>query len=68
MCAQYQRVLPKSHDLFGEESLRTAIQNFIGHITASAVIKAWRTNSSTQNLATSLTLATSIGGSVWAAC
>ena len=54
--------------LFGEDSLQTAIQNFVGIITASAVIKAWRTNSSAQKRATSEARERSNAGSAWVAC
>jgi putative transposase len=53
---------------FGEESLRRAIQTSLLIITASAIIKAWRTNSSAQNLGTSATQARSSAASTSAAC
>lgn len=54
---------------FGEESLRTAIQNRSPNIIIpSAIIKAWRTNSSVQRLATSTIPVRSSGASAWAAC
>ena len=53
---------------FGEESLRTAIQNSSPTITANAITKAWRTDSSVQNLAISAESVRFSAGSDWAAC
>jgi transposase InsO family protein len=53
---------------FGEDSLRTAIQNFVPTITGNAITKAWGTVSSAQSLATSATQVKCNAGSGWAAC
>jgi hypothetical protein len=53
---------------FGEESLRTAIQNFVAHYHNERNHQGLATDSSAQNLVIWVTRARSSDASVWAAC
>jgi transposase InsO family protein len=54
--------------LFGQSSLRTAVQNFVAHTRPSATIKVWAPGCFSPTLLMSAPPASSSAASDWAAC